>query len=753
MKEKIEWVLVRATEIFLFAAILSPLVSHSRFVFPFSSPAIFFFQISVLLGGICFLALVALHPRYLPPINIFTVSMTLFFIIQGALIFFSVEPFHTFMGSVERMNGFWNNIHYYFFFIIAVGLAQHKENFIRRIIIWSVCIASLVGAMYFVLIIDPNMPYARYSFGNPGFIANYIVLHIPFILWLWLKEKNREKKIILSLLLIFLSAAVFSTGNRSAFLGWLSIFFLSLGYFAVINRTFRKAALLLFTCVIITSGSIFVAKNTDFVKNTKFLVKFTSWSFQEESIRSRFLLWKVAWKGFLDKPITGWGRENFPWVFEKYYDPEFYATNPSEPWFDSAHNAFLDELVFGGIIGLTGLMALGFIFLFIPFLYRKRIEDPFVSVGIFIFFAAYGVQVLFTLNGPHVFLPMTLGMSIAAIIFSKNIPQLSASASSSEKSAVRLRTACFILLLGTTWLSAKFTFSPLLANYYAGDNVYAIPYDAQKTIKNHASIKNLLGEHNSYYIDLLMIEEFHVQKLSGENPDDPRVAFFEQLLIPKYAEAAQNNPSIFFKLNLYRWVLMNDLTRRTNDPRLKKAALEFWEDLIQKYPNRPLFLLNTSDINKLNGNWQRSISLIKRVIELAPKSNNIPMLQWVIGEIYLQQGQEKEALVAFQDGVLTDYFRLYISVHRRITDDLAGAVRVANFLASHEEGLITARNIYIWIIENVIKSDPAFHANLAYIYAKLGEKDEARLEAEKALALDPLRKAEVEKFLQSLEAE
>ncbi len=54
----------------------------------------------------------------------------------------------------------------------------------------------------------------------------------------------------------------------------------------------------------------------------------------------------MAYQGFLERPITGWGQEGFNYVFEKFYNPALYS---QEPWFDRAHNAFIDWLVAGGL--------------------------------------------------------------------------------------------------------------------------------------------------------------------------------------------------------------------------------------------------------------------------------------------------------------------------------------------------------------------------------------------------------------------
>src|SRR3989344_3475449 len=63
----------------------------------------------------------------------------------------------------------------------------------------------------------------------------------------------------------------------------------------------------------------------------------------------------MAWEGFLVRPVTGWGQEGFNYVFNRFYNPALYG---QEPWFDRAHNAFIDWLVAGGAPGFLLFLAL-----------------------------------------------------------------------------------------------------------------------------------------------------------------------------------------------------------------------------------------------------------------------------------------------------------------------------------------------------------------------------------------------------------
>ena len=58
----------------------------------------------------------------------------------------------------------------------------------------------------------------------------------------------------------------------------------------------------------------------------------------------------MAWQGFLERPVFGWGQDNFNYVFNKFYNAGLYG---QEPWFDRAHNIFFDWLIAGGIFGFV----------------------------------------------------------------------------------------------------------------------------------------------------------------------------------------------------------------------------------------------------------------------------------------------------------------------------------------------------------------------------------------------------------------
>ena len=108
-------------------------------------------------------------------------------------------------------------------------------------------------------------------------------------------------------------------------------------------------------------------KTADFVKNSAVLTRFAGISMTEGTTESRLTIWKMGWQGFKEKPVFGWGQENFNLVFNKYYEPILYK---QEPWFDRVHNVFFDRLTTNGIFGL--LSYLGLLGVALYYLWAKR---------------------------------------------------------------------------------------------------------------------------------------------------------------------------------------------------------------------------------------------------------------------------------------------------------------------------------------------------------------------------------------------
>jgi len=78
-----------------------------------------------------------------------------------------------------------------------------------------------------------------------------------------------------------------------------------------------------------------------------------------ETWQHRTLMWQAAIKGWKERPIFGWGPENFIKIFDKHFPVKYF--NPSAgfgAWFDRAHSIYFDYLAETGILGLLSYLSI-----------------------------------------------------------------------------------------------------------------------------------------------------------------------------------------------------------------------------------------------------------------------------------------------------------------------------------------------------------------------------------------------------------
>ena len=174
------------------------------------------------------------------------------------------------------------------------------------------------------------------------------------LVYVFVENKHLINRLFYGELIVMQLIMLYFTATRGATLGLVGGAILTALVVAYSKEgTPRKVALSLLGGIAALAIIFFAVRNTDFVQNSPVLRRFSS--FQEATIQSRAYIWGMSFEGFKEKPILGWGQENYNIVFNKYYDPHLWS---QEQWFDRAHNVFLDWLIAGGILGILSYLAL-----------------------------------------------------------------------------------------------------------------------------------------------------------------------------------------------------------------------------------------------------------------------------------------------------------------------------------------------------------------------------------------------------------
>jgi tetratricopeptide (TPR) repeat protein len=121
--------------------------------------------------------------------------------------------------------------------------------------------------------------------------------------------------------------------------------------------------------LVVLAGLFVAVKNTSFVTNSPVLGRFSNLSFEQIKSQGRYYIWPMAVEGIKERPLLGWGQENFNYTFNKLYNPAMYN---QEQWFDRAHNIILDWGIAGGLLGL-----LSYLSIFVALLYSIWKKAPF----------------------------------------------------------------------------------------------------------------------------------------------------------------------------------------------------------------------------------------------------------------------------------------------------------------------------------------------------------------------------------------
>jgi O-antigen ligase len=219
------------------------------------------------------------------------------------------------------------------------------------------------------------------TLGNSTYLAVYLLVHIFLCLFFWWKlvEKtgglSRIFKVgatyIYSPIILLLFYVFYRTGTRGALLGLVGGIFVA----AILVAIFEKKDILLkrlaiwAVIVVVALGGVFMAsRNTSFVQNNPLLSRLARvTTIQGMSSEGRFMIWPMAWQGFKERPVLGWGQESFNYVFNKYYDPKMYN---QEAWFDRTHNVVLDWLIAAGALGFLSYLSIFAVGLWLP--WRRR---------------------------------------------------------------------------------------------------------------------------------------------------------------------------------------------------------------------------------------------------------------------------------------------------------------------------------------------------------------------------------------------
>ncbi len=713
-----------------------PLYVSSSLLFPFITGKNFAFRIIVELIFAFWVGLAILHPRYRPELT------WLFRIVTGfiGVIFLAdilgPSPYRSFFSNYERMEGFMMLGHLYLYFVMLTGMFKARRD-------WLAFFHVSLAASFFVSLYALFQRLGIYhsfqggfrvdsTIGNPTYLAAYLWFHV-WLLAILLYEfwKKQWAAWLYGIFLFFELVIVYFTATRGvtlAFVALTPLFLLGVVWFwknifgGGISRVSlrwplgRKCALAALIFVLVAPALLFFARNSRLVQSREALARLTSYSLTEGTIQARFQIWGMSWRGFLERPLLGWGQENYYLVFQKYYNPGLFG---EEPWFDRSHNIVFDWLIHAGFLGFAAYIGIFGVALYGIFAsVRKGSVMAWHGMALAALFSGYFFQNFFVFDNLNTYL-LFFGLLGYAQYLSREADgeakkQEHHGSKNSPSFIMGVSGAILVLVLfsgyflhikpirqGKALIRALHTQSAQAATIDAMIAAYqdALVYDSFGTTE----VREQLGA----AARAIPFQERFTQKEKQK---------FLQFAIDEFVKET-NGPAPDVKHVLFLGSLYNRML--DYDPSVAQTAEAVLRRAIDLSPTRQVSYLELGQFYLIRGDAAAAVDAVKNAWELKKNSRELIAAAWSIaalaGRDDIVQRIRKESDLSTM--VPLDFERVAVAYQQ-----------AKNFSA--------AREIYALLVERA-PENPKYHAIYAALLADAGNIKEARLHAEEAMRLDP----------------
>lgn len=425
LEKALRWVVLAGIFLIPFLVLY---VSKSLF-FPFITGKNFAFRliVEIMAGG--WLALALTNPAYRPKRTWILWAFAAFVVVIGIADMAGVYPHKSFWSNYERMEGWVTLAHLFVYFVIMQAMLN-TEKLWRQWWHTSLAISVLVGLYGLFQLagfITINQGGVRLdaTFGNATYLGVYMMFHI-FIAALYLArswvEEPKRRAVLASAyggVIALNSFVLFFTATRGAMLGLMGGAMLAAIVLILLAPRSRVAwrAGAVIGGVLVLAGAFWLVRDQAWVQRIEPLHRLASIS-DEGLPDARQMNWGMAWQGLKERPILGWGQENYAAVFDKYYNPGMYA---QEPWFDRVHNIIFDWLVAGGVLGLLAYLSLHVLALLM--VWRRGAFEPYEKAILTGLLAGYFFYLLFTFDNITSYIFFTALLAFLAVRSHEEMPQ------------------------------------------------------------------------------------------------------------------------------------------------------------------------------------------------------------------------------------------------------------------------------------------------------------------------------------------
>lgn len=615
------------------ASFIVPLIVAPRsFIFPFIVPKVITFRIIVaLMTAVGVLLLVAERKKiewYKSPIIIAVMLFVLSFAFSTVV---GTDPYHSFWDNHERMLGLFTILHYglYFLVLTTVYTSWKEWRWILRGILVAGSIVMFIGVIQIFnpfYLLNQGSTRVASTLGNSIYVGGYGLFLFFTAVLLALHEKNIFWKIGEVCAGFLALVGILYSGSRGSILGLgTGILVALVAYVITLKQAPRLRYAIGGLLVVGALGAAFLysSRHAQWVADIPALERTLNSGVSDTINSPRWIAWQIAWESWLDKPIFGWGPNNFFYAFNAFYHPKSLEYGYGETWFDNAHNIIMNTLAVQGIVGLltyVGIFVVSWVMLIRG--YRKGTVPLHIAIIGASFLVAHFVQNVTVFENPTSYLYFMLWLAM--------VNALSKSTSTGVQSVVPN---------GKSTASAYGRVSAGLASGVLGVAlVFIFIFDIQPARANMAALQALMVAGDASEQSLVVVER--VLQSHSPHVDDIRADLSRTLIQSVEGLMSKISPDIGNKMlglarealtvniELHPLDIRNQLmlaqleqtaARMNNDPKYLAAAEAALNMAIQNSPKRQQVIYALAWVKAQRGDVQGSVGLLQQALDEDPK--------------------------------------------------------------------------------------------------------------------------------------
>lgn len=282
--------------------------------------------------------------------------------------FAGVDPYGSWWGTVERMEGAFGTLHGVAVFVIARGVFASLES-------WrTIFRVSLVVSIFVVWYALAQMyPWARFlpvndlaesqpgsTLGYASFAATYALFHIFMAGCLLVLERTPALRmaalagLLLNLLLLTLTA------TRGALVALLAAIVVGAVAFMLDATRTQRHRLMVAGALVVSIGGfagVRMLEGSEVLKNMpRAIQRMSTISPATSTGQTRLIALGVSWEAVKERPLLGWGPDQFDEAYRRHFDPAILSIE--DAWLDRAHNKLAEVAVQSGVIGLLAYLSI-----------------------------------------------------------------------------------------------------------------------------------------------------------------------------------------------------------------------------------------------------------------------------------------------------------------------------------------------------------------------------------------------------------